>query len=116
MDRMKNWYKNLETRYKTFPEHVQVLNMISDLNKAKSLWDKNRTSARNHLYRALILLDYMKDDPKWRNKLRELLRVRETVGSILVLSQPYGTLDQVCDAALCLSAKAYRLLKVPEET
>ena len=107
---MKNWYKDLEKRYNTFPEHVQVLNMVSDLAKAKNLWSKNRESARNHLYRAIILLDYMTDDPKWRNKLRELLRIREVIGSLLVLPKPYGSLQHVHDAALQLNVKAYRMI------
>ena len=63
------------------------------------------------MYRAIILLDYMKDDPKWRSKLRELLRVREVVGSILFFEHPYGTLEQICNAALCLNKKAYQTLK-----
>ena len=111
---MKNWYKDLEGRFKTFPEHVQVLNMVSDLVKTKSFWNKNQESALNHLYRAIILLDYMVDDPKWRNKLRELLRVREVIGTILMCSEPYGTVEQVYNAALQLNVKAYRMVKGEE--
>ena len=105
---MKNWYKNLESRYASFPSHIQILNMVSDLQKADHLMEHNPENATNHLYRAIILLDYIIADPKWRIRLRELLRLRETIGSLIYLSKPYCNYHQLPRVALLLDSKAYR--------
>ncbi len=113
---MKNWYRNLATRYASFAEDVQVLNVLSDLEKAKHLFAVDSQTAVNHLYRALILLDYMSDDPKWKMKLRELLRLREAVASLIAPGIPYGSIKQIIRAALQMVPKAYRLMgNVPSE-
>ena len=95
----------------TLSADVQVLNMVSDLLKAKQLMPKHRPSAHNHLYRAMTLLDYMVGDPKWRSQLRELLRLREAMGSLIFYEQPYADSDQLIAAALQLTPKAYRALR-----
>jgi hypothetical protein len=107
---MKNWYNHLSTRYASFSEDVQILNMVSDLEKAKNLSFVDSKTAVNHLYRALILLDYMADDPKWKMKLRELLRLREAVASLIAPETSYGNIEQIIEAALQMVPKAYRLL------
>jgi len=105
---MKNWYKELENRFATFPADIQILNMVSDLKKAENLWIVNKQSATNHLYRAIILLDYIVADPKWKRKLKELLRLREVIGSIIVGDEPLGDLSQTITATLLLEPTAYR--------
>ena len=107
---MKNWYEDLEKRYGDFPADVQILNMVSDLQKAKKLFHKNRSSAINHLFRAIILLDYIIEDKKWRHKLAELLRLREVIGSVIYYDRPYANLAQLIQAALFLEPEAYRKL------
>lgn len=107
---MRNWYKPLESRFRNFPKDIQILNVVSDLIKAKNREPKNRNDFRNHLYMALILLDYMADDPKWKEDLRELRRLREAVASLLGDS-PYGTFKNIIDAALSLDVNAYTKLK-----
>ena len=109
---MKNWYRDLKDRFSTFPAHVQVLNMVSDLKKAENLFHTNRSSAINHLYRAIILLDYIIADEKWQRKLRELLRLREVIASIIASKEPYGNLNQTIDIALQLDPTAYKTLQV----
>ena len=109
---MKNWYKDLKDRFSTFPTHVQILNMVSDLKKAENLFDTNRLSAINHLYQAIILLDYIIADQKWRMKLRELLRLREVIASLIASKELYANLNQTIDAALQLEPTAYRTLRV----
>jgi hypothetical protein len=109
---MKNWYKELADRFATFPAHVQILNMVSDLKKAENLLQVNRQSALNHLFRAIILLDYIVDDPKWKRKLKELLRLREVIGSIIFSDKPLGDLSQTITAALLLEPTAYRSINL----
>ncbi len=108
---MKNWYKNLEGRYSNFPVDIQILNLVSDLKKANNLLTTQRQSAINHLYRAIILLNYMVEDKKWRTKLRELLRLKEAIGSFIYYEQPLASIDQVVKAALLLDKGAYKKLK-----
>lgn len=107
---MKDWYKSLEKRYTTFPKDIQVLNMVSDLQKAANLKSVNSELMRNHLYRATILLDYIINDPKWRNALGELLRLREVICSVIE-GIDYAPLEQVIRAALLLDSSAYKRIK-----
>ena len=74
---MREWYSGLEYRFESFSPDVQILHVVSDLTKARNLAKAANDTAENHLYRALILLDYIATDPKWTSKLRELLRLRE---------------------------------------
>jgi len=107
---MKNWYKSLESRYSTFPKDVQVLNMVSDLQKAANLRSVNKQASQNHLYRAVILLDYIINDPQWAYALGELLRLREVVCSV-IQGIDYASLEQVIGAAVLLEPSAYRKMK-----
>ena len=108
---MKNWYHNLSTRYASFTDDVQILNVVPDMKKAKHLYPVDQETAINHLYRALILFDYMANDPKWRKRLKELLRLRETVASLIALENPYGSIEQIIQTALLMVPKAYRTIK-----
>jgi len=109
---MKNWYKDLKDRFSTFPAHVQILNIVSDLKKAENFFETNRSSAINHLYQTIILLDYIIADQKWQRKLRELLRLREVIASLIVSKEPYGNLNQTIDIALQLEPTAYKALEI----
>jgi len=109
---MKNWYNKLESRFASFPAPIQILNLVSDLKKAENLWTTNKQSSANHLYRAIILLDYIVADPKWKRKLNELLRLREVIGSIIVADQPFANLSQTITTALLLEPTAYRSINI----
>ena len=65
----------------------------------------------NHLYRVIILLDYIIADLKWLGKLSECLRLREVIGSLIDGRQAYATYDQTIDAALLLDSIAYKTFK-----
>lgn len=109
---MKNWYRELKGRFLSFPSHIQILHLVSELQKAQNLMKNNRVSACNHLYRAIILLDYITADTKWAAKRRECLRLREVIGSLIVGKQPMATIDQILTASLLLDAQAYRTLRI----
>jgi len=111
---MRNWYKGLESRYSTLPKEIQILNLVSDLNKAKNMADVDHDVFKNHLFGAIILLDYIIADPKWKGKLRELLRLREAIGSLIFLEEPYGSIEQVITAALLMEPKSYKALRKPQ--
>ena len=108
---MKTWYKDLKGRFSEFPKHVQILHLVSDLKKAKNLAVSHPSSSTNHLYRAIILLDYIIQDSKWKSALHELLRLREAVGSVLFLSPPYASIEQLISAAVQMEPQAYRIYK-----
>ena len=107
---MKNWYKDLEDRYADFPEQVQILNLVSDLRKAEHFWDKDKKTAVDHLYLSIILVDFIVNDPKWKGKLKEVLRLREVIGSLIASSQPLATPEETTRAALLLHPGAYSTL------
>ena len=107
---MKVWYKDLEKRYADFPQHIQILNVVSDLEKARNFWDRERACALDHLYRAIILIDFIVDDPRWKGMLKEVLRLREVMGSLIVGSQPLATLENTIRATLLLNRRAYSTL------
>ena len=107
---MRDWYKNLEDRFSSFPSDVQIMNIMSDLNKAKNL--KVTSSSTNHLYRALILIDYLKKDLKWSPKLKELLRLREAICSLIAPVEPYATIEQIIKTCMLLDKNVYRRLSV----
>lgn len=108
---MKTWYLNLQPRFMQIPAHTQVLNLVSDLQKARNLTTIEHTASTNHLWRALILLDFIIADPKWHAKLKELLRLRETIASVIVAEKPYAALSQLIEITAQLEPRAYRLLK-----
>lgn len=108
---MKNWYKGLKNRYSEFDEEFQVLNIVSDLKKAKHFQKLNKKNATNHLYRAIILIDYLIADPKWRNKLKEILRIREVIGGLICKTESYGTIGMIIDAVTQLNCETYKKLK-----
>lgn len=113
---MKAWYKDLEDRYADFPEQVQILNLVSDLKKAAHFLDIDKKTVVNHLYRAIILIDFIVDDPKWKGKLREVLRLREAIGSLIEGSQPLATPEDIIRAALLLHPRAYSTVHQSERT
>ena len=108
-------YEDLKERYATFEPYFQVLNMVSDLEKARSWQDKDESIMKFHLRGAMILLDFMINDPKWRSRCRELLRLREVIGSLLFSTEPYGTLEQTIQAAILLDPKAFRMMNTETE-
>ncbi len=109
---MKNWYKELEFSYSSLPKDIQILNMLSDLEKARKWAVSHQETSRNHLYRALILLDYIIADSKWYLGLGELLRFREVIGSVIDGKHPMASLDQLVQTAKLFDVKAYKVFLI----
>jgi hypothetical protein len=113
---MKNWYKDLEPRFRGFEGYYQILNLVSDLVKAKNTSLTSPEDARDNCFRAIILLDYILADPKWKSQSVELFRLREVLAS-LTTTLPMATWDQAIDAALLMNPKAYRFFyNIDEES
>ncbi|OFZ18298.1 MAG: hypothetical protein A2Z20_11675 [Bdellovibrionales bacterium RBG_16_40_8] len=104
---MKNWYEDLEPRFRGFEGYYQILNLVSDLVKAKNISMTSPEDARDNCLRAIILLDYILADPKWKSQSVELFRLREVLAS-LTTTQPMATWNQAIDATLLMEPKAYR--------
>ena len=75
-----------QEKWSTLVEPQQILNIASELNRAKGWLEKNNKINKNHiLERVFELIDLTSSDPKWRgNKRRELLRYREHLGEFYV--------------------------------
>lgn len=70
-----------QEKWNSLTEDRQILNIASELTRAKNWIQKNDFFYRkNSLERALELFDLTANDKKWRKKLKELLRLREAVG------------------------------------
>lgn len=73
----------------------QILTIGAEFGRAKNLLNKNYIiETQNCMERALELLDLSISDPKWKAKLRELLRFREWTGEFY--------LNQTQNLKLCL--------------
>ena len=108
---MKDGYKDLKDRFLAFPPEVQILHAVSDLTKAKHLAGVDRTKAVNHVYRAMILLDYIVEDLRWASKVGELLRLREAMGSWIFHAEPFAGLGELMAAAVLMEPAAYRVTR-----
>ena len=106
---MKKGYEDLKTRFCTFPPDVQILHAVSDLLKAKHLADVDRNTAVKHVYRSMILLDYIVQDFRWTSKVRELLRLREAMGSWIFHAEPFTDLDGLIASTVLMESTAYRI-------
>jgi hypothetical protein len=69
----------------------QMGNIGSEVDRIAS-WKKkgNEDYARNALYRSLELLDLTIADPRWRYRLKEILRVREFLCDMYLGDNTYG--------------------------
>ena len=83
---MTVWHKSMDpARWNAFSLERQVLMIGSEFARAHNLRRDNVTVEVLQCYeRALELLDLSADDPKWRPRLRELLRFRETLCGLYV--------------------------------
>ena len=67
----------------------QMGNIGSEISRALKWKDKDQTLYQNALIRALELLDLTIQDPRWRKRLKELLRVREVFGDAIFGGKEY---------------------------
>lgn len=77
---MKNkFHPNLTSKkWQALSQEKQILNIAAEFSRAKNwLAKKQINEFLNCLNRAFELIDLSINDPSWRNKLNELLRLRE---------------------------------------
>ena len=76
----------------------QMGNIGSEINRA-ALWrGKNEESSRGAIVRALELMDFTIQDPRWRIRLKELTRVREMICDAYAGGCGYGATVQELDS------------------
>ena len=75
---MNLFHKDLVHRWNKLSIIEQMANIGAEVGRAIS-WRKksNQKMSQNAFYRALELLDFSIDDPKNKNSLKEIVRVRE---------------------------------------
>lgn len=91
---MNLFHKNLQTRWSRFSIHEQMANIGAEVGRAIN-WKKkrNKEMSKNALYRALELLDFTIDDPKNKNSLKEICRVREILVDYFAGDNIYHSTD-----------------------
>jgi hypothetical protein len=84
-------------RWQSYPIDRQILMVGSEFARAKNLMrDRVDAEVVQCYERAMELLDLCADDPKWRSRLKELLRFREVLGeSFLELPEDRGLFMQL---------------------
>jgi len=107
---MKIGYTKIYERFLTMPKTEQVLHIASELQRADHFADEGGETFRNHILRALALLDFLSDDERWQSALAEVRRLRESVASLIGGEKPYGSVRQVLKTSLQLDPGAYRRL------
>lgn len=72
------FHKKTKNRWHYFTLVEQMANIGAEVGRAVN-WRKkgNLLLAKNAFYRALELIDFTVDDPKNKNSLKEILRIRE---------------------------------------
>jgi hypothetical protein len=81
---MTVWHKSMDSeKWGRFPPERQILMIGSEFARAKNLLHDNVVGEVIQCYeRAFELLDLCAMDPRWRPKLKELLRFREMLGEL----------------------------------
>lgn len=94
----------------------QILNVVSELQRANAWHGRNDQNLRLSLERALELLDFCSDDrAQWHgNRLRELRRLREALAAFYIDSAHRVDLSNIIRAAVLLDAGAAAML--PRDT
>jgi hypothetical protein len=81
---MTVWHKSMDAqKWNRFPLERQILMIGSEFARAQNLQRDNLAGEVLQCYeRAFELLDLCATDPKWRSRLKELLRFREILGEL----------------------------------
>ena len=81
---MTRWHKSMtQEKWDAYPLETQILMVGSEFARAKVLTrDAAVGEARQCYERAMELLDWCSGDPKWRARLKELTRFRESLGTL----------------------------------
>ena len=92
---MRYIYKSLaQGRWKSFSLVEQLANVGSEVERAIAWRDKNREYSKKAFERALELLDLTIADPKNKNGLKEIIRLREFLVDYFVFDNQYLLSDE----------------------
>ncbi|MEW5705847.1 MAG: hypothetical protein AB1743_03475 [Actinomycetota bacterium] len=69
----------------------QMGNIGSEINRALKFQDKDKQRFENAINRALDLFDLTIKDPRWRNRLKEITRVKEVFCNTVFGDNEYNT-------------------------
>lgn len=95
---MKTFYSDLFPRWKKLSFIEQMANIGAEVGRAISWRKKGKTEiSKNAFYRALELIDFSIDDPKNKNSLKEILRLRELLVDHLMGDNIYRSTDEDWD-------------------
>ena len=89
----------------------QMGNISSEINRALNWRDKDQKIYENAIDRALELLDLTISDPRWQNRLKEIVRTRELLCDAILGGKEYKTSLNDLDRYFFNFALAARLKK-----
>ncbi|MDI6715491.1 MAG: hypothetical protein QME63_00920 [Actinomycetota bacterium] len=69
----------------------QMGNIGSEINRALKFQDEDKQRFENAINRALDLFDLTIKDPRWRNRLKEITRVKEVFCNTVFGDNEYNT-------------------------
>lgn len=69
----------------------QLGNIGSEISRARNWQNKDRVQFENAVFRALELIDLTLTDPRWRNRLKEIARLREVICDAYLGGKEYGS-------------------------
>ncbi len=91
---MTIYHQGLQSRWKIFSIYEQMANIGAEVGRAIN-WRKKKNLEMSQMafYRALELLDFTINDTKNKNRLQEILRVREVLVDDSFGDNTYGSTD-----------------------
>jgi hypothetical protein len=92
---MNIYHKDLASRWNKFSIFEQMANIGAEVGRAVNWRKKNNEAfSKQAFYRALELLDFSIDDPKNKNSLKEILRMREILVDYFMGDNLYQSTDK----------------------
>lgn len=98
-------------RWQTLSLAEQLGNIGSEVGRASRWQDKDLKLFRGAVERALELFDLTAADPRWRNRLKEILRAREIFLDAIEGGENYGSTLEDLEQYFLLFALASRISK-----
>lgn len=105
-------HKNLAAgRWQELSLVEQLGNIGSEVSRALKWQERDKKTFSGAIYRALELIDLTVADPRWRKRLKEILRVREFLCAAVFGSNEYRTSLEDLDRYFFQLAIAARIKK-----
>ena len=95
-------------KWQTLTLMEQLGNVGSEVSRAMHWRSRNEQAFEGAIARALELLDFTIQDPRWKNRLKELVRARELIADALYGGTEYGTTFEDLDRYFLQYALAAR--------